>query len=228
MKEKLLCLILSFLFLGATKAETPDTLVGYWTNSGKKVLTKDSADFYRVILPPDSNIDKELYRVYEYYPNGKLKMVGTSLTNQSHFFPNGKRKSTIEYKNGRMKGSLTNYYPNGKIYDVLNVEASNYAYNGYLINSIFNYKFQILEMRDSTGKIIASNGTGHIVVFDDDFKTILYEGEMLKDKKEGEWKGAIADSGRYVCYFHKDELKSGISYMKSGNHYNFTKIETNA
>lgn len=79
MLKSILSLVLCLLLLQGAKAERPDSLVYFLKNSGKKVESKDSADFYRVVLPPDTNIDKELYRVYDYYTNGTPKTVATSL-----------------------------------------------------------------------------------------------------------------------------------------------------
>jgi len=238
MQVKLLCLAISLLCLQTVKAENPDTLIAYWKNSGKQVTTRDSADYYRVLLPPDSNIDKELYRVYDYYANGKLKLVATSFTNDINhltldgasiiFFPNGKRKTSLQFKNGIPYGIATNYYPNGNLYSIIKVEVLRNQNSLYSPYTILTYKSQIIELRDSTGKVLVAKGTGHVMFFDEDFKSILEEGNISDNKREGEWKGSIADSGKYVCFFHKDEIKSGISYMKSGNHYTFNKIQTSA
>jgi TonB family protein len=242
MLKHILSLVLSLLLLQAVKAESPDSLIVYLKNSGQKVTSKDSADYYRVILPPDTSTDKDLYRVYDYYFNGKTKSVATSLTGTFdlvldgaclNYFPNGKRKSTSEYKNGRLTGTVTNYYPNGKLYFTSKVEdlTSGYYsryYTGYSQSPWYGYKIHVVELRDSTGKLLVENGTGHVVVFDDDFKRVVEEGDLKNNKKEGEWRGTIADSGRFICVYHKDDLKSGISYMKSGSHYTFKEVNTKA
>lgn len=228
--------------LQTAKAENPDTITVYLTKAGKKAITKDSSDYYRIILPPDSNIDKDLYRVYEYYPDGSRKTIATSFTKSGNlvfdgtsitFFNNGKRCSTVQFKNGRPKGPLTFYYPNGALYSIFKFDdLSNGYYDGYynnfLSNSNYNYRLNVVELRDSTGKVLAIKGTGHVLIFDDDFKKVTIEGDIHNYKKEGEWKGLIADSGTYTCIYHRDELKSGISYMKSGNHYTFKEMATNA
>jgi TonB family protein len=246
MLKHILSLVLSVLLLQMAKAENPDTLRVYLKNSGQKVTSKDSADYYRVILPPDTGGDKDLYRVFDYYFNGKIKRVATSLTNTVNvvldgtclnYFPNGKRKSTVQYKNGRLVGSITNYYPNGKLYNILKIEDLNYGYynrfyngyyGGYFSDPVYGYKWQVVELRDSTGNLLAANGTGHVIIFDEDFKKAVVEGDLKNNKKEGEWKGPIADSGKFVCVFHKDDLKSGISYMKSGKRYTFKQVNTKA
>ena len=241
MLKHILSLVLSLLLLQVVKAVNPDSLRVYFKNSGQKVTSKDSADYYRVILPPDTNVDKDLYRVYDYYFNGKPKSVATSFTQPINlvldgtsldYFPNGKRKRTSQYKNGRLIGTVTNYYPNGKLYNILKVDDLNSGYysryyTGYFQDPWNSYKLQVVELRDSTGNLLTVNGTGHVVIFDDDFKKVIQEGDLKNNKKEGEWRGPIADSGKFICVFHKDVLKSGVSYMKSGKHYNFTQVNVN-
>jgi TonB family protein len=237
MIKNLLILVFGLVGFQAANAQR-DTVIYYYKNSGKTVPVKDGADFYRVILPPDTAADKDLYRVYDYNLNGKLKSVATSLNAQAEvaldgtridYFPNGKRKRTSFYKNGVLNGTLTYYYPNGKLYYVLkieNVNNGNYDeyYHGYFLNPIYNYKMTLLEFRDSTGNLMASNGNGHIILFDEDFKKIIAEGNLKKDKKDGEWKGLIADSGKFTCVFHKGDVVSGVSYLNSGNQYSFDQL----
>ncbi|HVS90499.1 MAG TPA: TonB family protein [Mucilaginibacter sp.] len=232
--------VFSLLLSQMVKAMAPDSLVMYLKNSGLKAPSKDSADFYRVILPPDTTLDRDLYRVYDYYPNGKKKMVATSLTSSINpvldgtcinYYPNGKRQSAEIFKKGMMTGTVTNYYPNGKLYNILKIDdldnfyGDNYFNNTFLFNA-YRYKAEVVEMRDSTGNLLAKNGTGHVVIFDNNCKQVLEEGEMKNGKRDGEWKGRIADSGEFVCTFHRGELKSGTSYMRSGNRYNFKQLAT--
>jgi len=234
MYKKILVLSLSTFLFHVVKAEKADSLIAYFKNSGKKVVNKDSADFYRLIMPPDTAVDKDLYRVYDYYPNGKARMVATSLTNTANltldgicmsFFPNGRRKSTAHYKNGVLEGDLINYYPNGQIYSKLKIDNYYSYYNdnyyGYFSPPTSGVKIALLELRDSTGNLLASNGTGRVLIYDDNFKKVLIEGDIKNNKKEGEWKGSIADSARFICIFHKNEVKSGISYTNSGHKYTF-------
>jgi len=51
------------------------------------------------------------------------------------------------------------------------------------------------------------------------------EGDIKKNKKDGEWRGMISDTANYVCTFRKDVLISGISYLKSGKQYKFKQFE---
>jgi TonB family protein len=248
MIKNILCLILCVFLLHNAKAESPDSLVGYFNNSGRKV-SKDSADFCRVILPPDTNVNKDYYRVYDYYINGKIKSISNSLTQsfillldgmRVDYFPNGKRKRISQFKNGEPTGTVTNYYPNGKRYNVLKVDewnsvlsfSSSTHYYEFSISAVldenYGFKMNVEEMHDSTGNVLVEKGNGHAVFFDEQFKTVMMEGNVKNGKKEGEWKGLIADSGSYVCTFHNNKLKTGTSTLRSGHHYNFNKIEETA
>ena len=193
---------------------------------------KIAADFVRLVVSPDTSIDKDLYRIFDFYPNGNRKRTATSFTANGNlildgtcidFFPNGKRKSVISYSKGYPKGDLIRYYPNGQIYLALRITPNLPYYSSSLFTGSYwsinssNSDIRLLECRDSTGKILAINGNGKLILFDDDFK-LFAEGQVKKDKKEGEWIGPIADSGKFVIQFHKDEIKSGNSYLKSGKH----------
>lgn len=238
MYKKSLSLLLFLALLQIAKAASIDTLNVFLKNSGRIVDSKDSADYYRIVLPPDSSGDKDLYRVFDYYKNGKLKAAGTSLTKSIDlvlegtwidYFKNGTRKRSAVFKNGRFNGVETEYYPNGKLYDIMEIKDFSERYNPwYRPGTIDNYKIQLIELRDSTGKLMVSNGTGHVLIFDEDFKKIIEEGDIKNYKQEGEWRGLIADSGRFICTYHKNEFKSGISYMKSGHHYSFKSFEERA
>jgi TonB family protein len=229
MTKNLTLLILSLLFFQTMQAQSHvDTLCTYFKNNGEIVNNKDSADYIRMILSPDTAVDKNLYRVFEFYPNGKSKLVATSLSGISHltldgtsiaYFQNGTRQAVIQYKNGKPIGEITNYYPNGKLYDIVEIDYE----DGYYKRS---ETLKLLECRDPTGKVLASNGNGHFLFFDDNFNTIIEEGDIHHFKREGEWRGLIADSGRFVCTFHKSILKSGVSYIRSGNSYPFKEFNT--
>lgn len=238
--KKGLTLVFCLVLLQTARAACIDSLTFYFKNSGREVMRKDSADYYRVILPPDTNIDKELYQVFEFYPNGKPKLVALSFTQPYslalhgtciEYFPNGKRKRVSTYKKGLLVDTVKNYYPCGKLYNILKIENQDTWYNDVYFNSlvsrnIYSYKLQIIELRDSTGKVLAQKGNGHVLIYDDDLKSLVEEGDIKNDKKEGEWTGMIADSGKFICTFHKNEIKSGVSYIKSGHHYDFKQIYT--
>ncbi len=97
--------ILALFVFNVAFAQT-DTAVYYLNNSGRVVSTKDSADFFLVVLPPDTTFDSKLFVVKEFYTNGKLKLIsgstGNSLENLEFqgpyvaFYPNGHKKAGQE------------------------------------------------------------------------------------------------------------------------------------
>lgn len=241
MLKSIALLILGLAVFQTANATQPDTLLVFYKNNGRVVDTRDSADYFRFIMPPDKSVDADLYRVYDFYMDGKPKRVANSLTGTINvvldgssisYFDNGKRKNTMEFKNGRVVNYITNYYPNGELYTTFKIDDSNNNYyrnyyQDYIYNNDYYNRYAnllIVECRDSTGKILAANGNGHLIVFDEKFEKVISEGDIKNNKQDGEWKGVIGDTGKYVCTYHKGELKSGTSYMKSGKQYNFKQI----
>ncbi|HTD99754.1 MAG TPA: TonB family protein [Mucilaginibacter sp.] len=179
---------------------------------------KDSADYYRIIIPPDTSVDN-LFTVNEYYKNGKKKLIAKSTGEGSftrfegtciEYFPNGHRRSVKSFEHGKPVGDETEYFPNGKVYYIGTYDSKN--------------KLVVNAYRDSTGKVLVENGNGHCVKYDDDFKYIFAEGDLVNGLEEGEWHGWLRDSGRYVCTYQKGVDIKGIGYDKNGKAYPFAKI----
>jgi antitoxin component YwqK of YwqJK toxin-antitoxin module len=246
MVKSLLTLLFGLTILQASQAQKNDSTIYYFKKSGRQVDVKDSADYYQIILPPDTSKKEGLYRVYDYYPDGKTKRVATSLNASinlaldgvcTDYYPNGKVKIKSKFKEGRLIDTMFFYYPNGKLYTILNIQEltfghfddtyrfdkTNFSFFHYLD---YHYQAHVNEMRDSTGNVLVKNGTGHAIIFDDDEK-IIVQGDLKSDKKEGDWTGPITDSGKFVCTYRNNELKSGISYINSGHQYPFKKFVVN-
>src|ERR1700721_2403363 len=109
MLKPIFLLTICLFFFREVIAQKRDTSVYYLKNSGKVVSSKDSADFFLVILPPDISVDKNLFIVKEYYKNGKVRLIGNSRNNdlnlkfegtQICFFSNGHKMRISSYNNG--------------------------------------------------------------------------------------------------------------------------------
>jgi TonB family protein len=217
--------LISFLFIGycslAIGQSLADSLrnkanIFYMKNSGKIVPNKDSADFVRVIMPPDITT---FFVVKDYYMNGGLKLTGRSKTSHAYYtgqgtfyeyFPNGNRKSSYVYDNGKRVGNTNWYYPNGELYYI----------SSYDKDKKLTY---VYEAKDSAGTALAENGKGTWVEYTPNFKFVEGRGNIENGLKEGEWQGTPNDSLRYVCTYSKGVSISGTSYEKSGAEHNFTK-----
>lgn len=84
-----------------------------------KETTKENHKYYRIFK--DYNIDKDSYKVYEYYKSGKLEMVGTSSTKENltregefiFYYENGNKESVENYVKSKLDGKLNQWYENG-------------------------------------------------------------------------------------------------------------------
>jgi TonB family protein len=186
------------LFCQSVMAQKQDTLLYFMKNSGQFVAHKDSADYFLFIMPFTKVDGKILFPVYEYYPNGKIKLTALSKNriynalefdgSCSTFFTNGKRMAVNNYINGYLTGSEIKYYPNGKL---------------YCTDTILNTRSLFISCYDSTGKVMTDNGSGKWVKYDDDFKNVIAEG-MVKDSIEnGEWVFADANNEKFTVQYNK-------------------------
>ena len=222
-----IALIFLFIFLSFQSAKArykatlaaiipkQDTMLFYMKNSGGFVNNKDSADYFLFIMPPDSS--SGFYPIYEYFPNGKTKLVGSSSTNQYNkisfegvrmeYFPNGRRESYTTYKAGKLCGNFVYYFPNGKVYTIGNVTEKGQR--------------KLIECRDSIGNILTENGNGKWINFDSDFKSIVIQGSVKDSLKEGEWDGMDGERIACVDIYKHGNLVSGTYYFKSGKKYQF-------
>ena len=218
---KTVSILILNLFLSAVVHAQKSGLIYYLKNSGKQVSKKDNADYSMVVLPPDTSIDKNLYVVYEYYPNGKIRLLTNSKTTDINllyeggyiaYYPNGKKKGMGSFKDGGPIGHEANYFPNGKLY-----YTSNYGADG---------KVTYGECRDSTGKVLAENGNGSVSLLDEHFAGVIAEGKIDSGKEDGIWHLKKDDSIAVENEYNKGNLIYSKNIYKSGK-IAFTKVDEN-
>ena len=216
--------IISFLFfLTSITCFAQKQDVYFLKNDGTNVTHRDSADYIRIMKEPAAG--SAYFGVAEYYPNGKVKRMGESSAPDYpklegtcvSYYPNGTRKAVNIYKNGALTGIQYEFFPNGKLYIVKthtpgtpNLPISNIAITS-------NY--------DSLGKALVTDGNGHFVQYNKDFKYIAEEGDLKNGKKEGEWKFK-QDSLTAVELYKDDKFISGTSILNDGDTQKYTTPET--
>jgi TonB family protein len=190
----LLCGVMICGSAAAQKKKNSDTLFYYVDATDKVVSEKDSAAYILMILPADGSDGKKHYPVHQYYINGQKRFIGASLTHSLNltldgpsigYFPNGKRRNTINFDNGKISGSVYEYYPNGKLY----------SYKDYQTGIYF---ITYVECRDTTGKIWAENQNGKWLEWDENFKNARYT-TVIDGKLDNKWYAAI-DTAAYAVY----------------------------
>jgi hypothetical protein len=158
MKNNAILIVILCLFMAmAAKAQKKDTSAFYMNNNGRMAESKEAADFVRVLLPADNSVDKDLIPVNDVFKDGKRKLIAFTYINSPYienglhgayieYFHNGHRKYIRTYNNGTLTGECLSYYPNGKLYSVIN-----YTSDGP----------RLLQCSDSTGKVVANGGNGN-------------------------------------------------------------------
>jgi len=217
MRKSAFFIILGLLVFEKAKAQPRrDTLMYLMKSSGGLAKTKDSADYVMLIMPNDPKDKNSLYPVFEYYPNGKCKFTGTT-HNQFHqlklegvcmsFFPSGHRESIKNYKDGVPVGDVIAYYPNGQLYTVERYNNNNKTFDG---------KLSLMECHDSTGKVLAENGNGHWLKFNEDFKTIYQEGQIKDGVEDGTWIIMLDATKKGEFVYTKGIITTPIDYSPIG------------
>ena len=251
MFKNLFITVIAALFFQNVSAQQPekDTLLFLLKTDGRIVSTKDSADYIMFNLPVDQNTG--LHKVVMISRDGSPKLIANSKTREPHFrlegacsnfFPNGKKRSVAIYKNGVLAGDILEYYPNGKAYTLKNAAQSpTGGLSGIILTTILNggfdvsktyeldrttmlyQKAKLMQCQDSTGKILAENGRGHWLEFDGKFKNIISEGPVLDGVKNGEWRGEIIDTLKYICKYDKGIAGAGTGFDKDGRAHKFSQ-----
>jgi len=224
-------LTICILFVNTAKSssKSADTAIMFFktiNGFGQSVHTLDEADYFMLIIPPDSTDDR--YNIQGFYKNGKLKFVGkgdpsaNSLKTGSvlldgdyiSYYPNGKRASTAHYQKGYKDGLEYFYYANGKMYS---------CHKHILGSTILRDQALYWECYDADGNQICNNGNGRWITYDDSCKSIKLEGQVVKGRMEGEWKGVVSTPVpiKYSYQYKEGNILSSVGYDQTGKAYPF-------
>lgn len=144
---------------------------------------QEEMDVKQIVLPPDSNSGPGMYRVNEFFFNGKPKLVTTSRTNDVNlkydgpfvaYYYKGGRKTIGRFNDGMLSGRVSTFYPNGKLYQSLLYRGADTILYG--------------DCGDLTGAILAENGKGKWIEYRYDFKQIEEEGPVENGVRSGTWR----------------------------------------
>ncbi len=236
MKKIFLLIHLCFVFSAVNAQKKQD--VYFLKTNGKEVSTKDSADFIRVILEPDSG--ETNFVLQEYHPNGKRKAVGKI----SAFWPRlvyegvvmrfdtlGKRKEIATYEKGVPVGMSYQYFSNGKLrrqieYLAPALQSNLSSFTMVAVETTsFNPNSKLIYLADSLGAVQVRDGNGYAKTIE-----IIGKGERAEEggytdgAKHGMWKGSeTAYGASFVETYEKGKLISGES-TKEGVKYSYTNL----
>jgi len=198
----------------------PDTTVYYFKYAQPQdalITNAERADYFRVILPPDQNDDRS--NIKEFYKNGKAKLIGKSgsetISNLKSsqivldgdcvsYYSNGKKESTVHYSKGYKDGVEYIFYPDGKVYCSI---------KHILFQEIYE-KTLFWECYDDKGNMICQNGNGLWLLYDENYKNVINQGNIKNGYEDGEWHGRTLrpDSITYVYFYKKGDLIKSLGY----------------
>lgn len=195
--------------------------VFYFKFNGAKVPVADSADYVRVVTPPDSA--STLFNVLEYYVNGKRKLLGKSSTIDpltldgqcATFYTNGNRESVTEYNNGNYLGNSYMYYPNGKLHAILSYDT--------LSTKNYDVSYKIISCADSAGNPTVTDGNGRFIDYNMFTKTVAEEGNVKNGSPDGDWHGNYPEEKiTYTDTYRNGQFISGYCVLPGGIKYTYT------
>ena len=185
------------------------------------VSSIEEADYFRMVLPPDSGDDR--HNIQEYYRSGKIKFIGKEYYTADTFdplkinilfdgdcisyFENGKRSNISHFKNGNKIDLEYSFYPSGRVYCCLKHNSLN--------TPVFDNQLS-WECYDLSGKLTCENGNGKWLVYDNNYQNLELTGQVLNGLREGIWRGSITipDSISYQYQFKNGRILSSMGYDK--------------
>lgn len=201
--------------------------VYFFKNNGTQVKVRDSADYTRVVREPDSG--SVLYKVFEYYLNGKPRRMALSSTVDPirlegscvSFYENGNKKTVSNYIKNVVVDEEFHFYPNGKLSEV-----RNYADSLNKDRTTPKRNYLITTFNDVDGKPLLENGNGIYKIYNKDYTKATTQGEVKNGLKDGEWKISVnKDSLLVIETFSKGRFVSGTAKLANGETYTYTEPE---
>ncbi len=233
--KKILLSLVALVFSTCLFAQTLP-FVSYHKQNDSEVKVPDSAFYIRTITAPDSG--SKLYNFKEVFKNGVVKRTGKSTRANfviadgecTSYYPSGIKEQVANYKEGGQLGDVYHYFPNGKLYNHKRFPSSPSVPGSVQDDAT------IISCYDSTGKALVTDGNGHYVGYNDDFrflgyteafKTVFEEGEVSNGLRQGEWKGTVGDEKplTFVETYDMGKLTKGISLGHDGVSNTYTARE---
>lgn len=207
----------------AKRVTPPDSSMYYINVKGYFVRERDSAAIIRIVTDPKQG--EKLYSVHDRYPNGKIKLITHSIDATgagfmgacTEYYPDGLKKSEENYQNDELRGRYIGYYANGRKY-----------ISGYIQPT---GTFIIQECYDKEGNVLATDGNGELIDYNEDRTEIIGRGTILNGIKDGSWK--YYEKGKVLTtqYFKNGEYVAAPTanpYPTPDQSAEFTKGGTNA
>ncbi len=234
--KNIIFLLALLLTLSNVKAQKKQN-VYFFTNKGKEVSSKDSADFMRVIQEPDSG--ETHFALLDFYKSGKRKTIGKVSSFEPNLVPEGtviefsetgRRISVVNYERGMPVGMSYRYFNNGTMHRQMEHIKNPMGFaimrnlGSELNNLASNYGDKLIYLADSLGSVYVKDGNGHVKENSQVGDNIVsYEGDYKDGLKDGVWKGQeTANNLSYVETYSMGKFIMGES-ISNGKKYTYTQ-----
>lgn len=183
--------------------------------------TEGNHQYYRVIK--DYYIEKDTYKINDFYKSGVLQMEGTSVTKDA----NSKEGEFIFYYENRTKKEVTNYIksrPNGK--EIEWYENGNKKLEGEYIEDekTFVGELKINQFWNTKNIQTVVDGNGD---YEEISEFFFASGKIKKGFKDGFWEGYDKKIGyTYRENYENQKLISGISIDSNKVSHDYKVVET--
>ncbi|RZK15632.1 MAG: energy transducer TonB, partial [Flavobacterium sp.] len=128
------------------------------------------------------------------------------------YYPNGQKKSTVNYKKNEITGTAYYFFADGKVKKRLEYIEEDPIEKKAGIKSL-DAKFKLIYQVDSLGKVFVQDGNGHLIEETKIGKEVLVEEGDYKDGyKEGVWTGKyLSGKSSYTETYSLSKLVSGVN-----------------
>lgn len=209
-----------FLFTASSIfAQESTTDIKYLDSVGKPA-SKETYYKYEVFEKDKTKPDVYILKAFDkqkklMYTRSYSDESGKTLHGETlNYYPNGNKKSSFNYLNGKVVGKSYKWYENGE-----QQEESEYADDNFESQRYF----KMISFWNEKGEKLVVNGTGQFTS-DDEYYT---ENGSYKDGfKEGKWYGeSKKNKFRYEEIYANGDLVSGVSTEENGEQNQYTTLE---
>ncbi|MFD1258026.1 TonB family protein [Mucilaginibacter terrae] len=224
--KTLIIALLSFLLPVIAQKKS----VIFYKKDGSQASSRKDAEYSRVVKEPETATD--FYTVQEYYMDGKLKGEGKAISLSpykyegpyTNYYPNGNKKSVLNYNSNVLKGKQSYYYVNGKLNEV-----RVYPDSSAQSNTTPNRQYFIETYNDTTGTPLITGGNGYYKNTTGGKIKTINEGPVKQGLKDGEWTITVGkDSILVKEVYAKGIFVRGNSKFANGETYSYDKPDRKA
>ena len=220
MKSNLFSLLFLLIYFTTFSQNSNDKTI--YLDSLWNEIPQGNHYYYRLIK--DYHLEKDNYKIYDYYKSGIIQMEGYSKSKDyinydgefTWYYDNGNKKKQLNYTDTKLEGKGTEWYENG----LKKMEGE------YIINtesSLSELKINQFWNAENTHTVINGNG-----IYEFTENDVYEKGAIKNGFRDGEW---VGESYKIKYTFKENyadsKLVSGISIDSNNESHEYTSVFLN-